>query len=190
MKKNSEISLQKKSGLHIPPKKYVFLIVLFVSIFDQSLKAQITLTYQIGGVGSTGSTRASFTGPVVIDGVGCFDVANGLDDFWLKHGTFFSSCSVLPPSPSNVYAGNYLSPNGDGKNDNWVVHDIEQYPNNTVTIFDRAGRIVYHKHGYTNDWDGSFNGRPLAEGTYYYLITLGTWSQDIKGFITLVRKAP
>jgi gliding motility-associated-like protein len=86
-----------------------------------------------------------------------------------------------------VSATNILSPNGDGKNDYWVVKDILSYPNNTVTIYDRAGRVVYTKHGYTNDWGGTLRGAPLAEDTYYYLIDLGPDLPKVKGFITIVR---
>ena len=60
--------------------------------------------------------------------------------------------------PQAIYANNIISPNGDGKNDVWVVKDILSYPNNTVTVFDRAGRIVYSKHTYSNDWNGTFQG--------------------------------
>ena len=90
--------------------------------------------------------------------------------------------------PQAIYANNIISPNGDGKNDVWVVKDILSYPNNTVTVFDRAGRIVYSKHTYSNDWNGTFQGSPLAEGTYYYVIDLGTGKDPvIKGFITIFR---
>lgn len=95
-----------------------------------------------------------------------------------------------PTSNNNattVTATNILSPNGDGKNDFWVVNDILSYPNNTVTVFDRAGRVVYTKRGYTNDWDGTLHGAPLAEDTYYYLIDLGTDQPKIQGFITIIR---
>ena len=96
--------------------------------------------------------------------------------------------TVHRTDPASVYATNILSPNGDGKNDYWVVKDILSYPNNTVTVYDRAGRIVFSKHTYTNDWDGTFKGAPLAEGTYYYLINLGIDEGTVlKGFITIVR---
>ena len=90
-------------------------------------------------------------------------------------------------APTTITATNILTPNGDGKNDYWVVKDIELYPNNTVTVFDRAGRIVYTKHNYGNTWDGTFNGSPLNEDTYYYLVDLGIGLPKIKGYVTIVR---
>jgi gliding motility-associated-like protein len=89
---------------------------------------------------------------------------------------------------SDVTANNLLTPNGDGKNDTWFVKNIDLFPNNTVTVYDHSGRILYTKKGYTNDWNGNYNGQPLNEDTYYYLIDLGPGERKIKGFITVVKR--
>ncbi|MEZ2337938.1 MBG domain-containing protein [Mucilaginibacter sp. RCC_168] len=86
----------------------------------------------------------------------------------------------------SIIASNILTPNGDGKNDTWVIADIQLFPNNTVTVFDKAGRTVYSKHGYTNDWNGTYGGAPLTEGTYYYIVDLGPQKRQFKGFITII----
>jgi gliding motility-associated-like protein len=83
---------------------------------------------------------------------------------------------------------NILTPNGDGKNDLWLVKNIDMYPQNEVKIYDRAGRLIYQKRGYTNNWNGTLNGQPLAEGTYYYIITLGDNKPQFKGFITIIHE--
>ncbi|MBO9731417.1 MAG: gliding motility-associated C-terminal domain-containing protein, partial [Chitinophaga sp.] len=83
-------------------------------------------------------------------------------------------------------ATNILTPNGDGKNDLWVVKNIDMYPQNEVKVYDRAGRMVFQQRGYTNNWNGKVNGQPLAEGTYYYIITLGDSNRQFKGFITII----
>ncbi|MDB4925781.1 gliding motility-associated C-terminal domain-containing protein, partial [Mucilaginibacter sp.] len=90
---------------------------------------------------------------------------------------------ALPPSA--IIPTNFLSPNGDGKNDGWVIKDIQLYPGNTVTIFDKAGRVIYTKHNYNNDWNGTMNGSPLVQGTYYYVIQLGP--TRLKGYVTILR---
>ncbi|MBB2145369.1 T9SS type B sorting domain-containing protein [Pedobacter sp. LMG 31464] len=83
---------------------------------------------------------------------------------------------------------NLLTPNGDGINDFWVVKNIDMYPNNMVTIFNASGKILYTKKGYSNTWDGTYNGNALAEGTYYFVIDFGTDKLKQKGFITLIRQ--
>ena len=83
-------------------------------------------------------------------------------------------------------ATNILTPNGDGINDRWVIKNIDMYPLNTVKIFNRAGRLVYTKTGYNNEWDGTTNGTVLPEDTYYYIVDLGVAGKTNKGFITLL----
>ncbi|WP_167343853.1 cadherin-like beta sandwich domain-containing protein [Flavobacterium aquidurense] len=89
--------------------------------------------------------------------------------------------------PQAIIPTNIITPNGDGKNDFWIISGIDSYPNNSVKVFDRAARIVYSKNSYNNDWDGSYNGAPLTQDTYYYLIDLGNGQSKIKGFITIIR---
>ena len=86
-----------------------------------------------------------------------------------------------------VDATNILTPNGDGKNDRWVIRNIDSYPNNEVRIFDRAGRLVYQRRNYNNEWDGRLNGQPLAEGAYYYILTINNGARTAKGAITIIR---
>ena len=86
-----------------------------------------------------------------------------------------------------VDATNILTPNGDGRNDRFVIRNIDVYPDNELRVFDRAGRQVYQQRSYNNTWDGTLNGRPLAEGTYYYILTIEGGKKTAKGFITIIR---
>jgi gliding motility-associated-like protein len=85
-----------------------------------------------------------------------------------------------------VDAINILTPNGDGKNDKWVIKNIDSYPNNEVSIYDRTGRLVYTRRNYNNEWDATMNGAPLGEGTYYYILTI-EGGKTAKGYITIIR---
>ncbi|MCV9930624.1 gliding motility-associated C-terminal domain-containing protein [Flavobacterium sp. LS1R49] len=79
---------------------------------------------------------------------------------------------------ANVYNG--ISPNGDGKNDTFIIGGIDCYPNNSVRIFNRYGVVVYEKEGYdnvTNVFEGFSDGRntlkreeKLPTGTYFYTL--------------------
>ncbi|RYE36925.1 MAG: gliding motility-associated C-terminal domain-containing protein [Sphingobacteriaceae bacterium] len=89
---------------------------------------------------------------------------------------------------NRLAANNIISPNGDGINDTWIIKNIEDYPNNSVKLMDKAGKVIYSKQGYANDWDGTYNNAPLAQGTYYYIVDFGADSGlFFRGFITIVR---
>ena len=84
-----------------------------------------------------------------------------------------------------------FTPNGDGENDVWVIHNYDpvSYPKSRIQIFNRLGAVILDASPYQNDWDGTFgrSDKPLAIGTYFYLLDLGDGSEPIKGFIYLNR---
>lgn len=82
---------------------------------------------------------------------------------------------------------NILTPNGDGTNDLLVIKNLDMYPGNLIKIFDRAGREILSKTNYQNDWDGTYQGSPLAEGTYYYIVDFGPGKTILKGYVSIVR---
>lgn len=95
---------------------------------------------------------------------------------------------------SCVNVRNAFTPNGDGVNDTWMVYDQNFCLLNgggvIVTIFNRYGSKVFESKNYTNNWDGTYNGKPLPDGTYYAVIgfTLFDGSrQDKKTDVTILR---
>ncbi|WP_410220952.1 YDG domain-containing protein [Pedobacter sp.] len=98
-----------------------------------------------------------------------------------------SSITIEVKDDYMVQAENFITPNGDGVNDTWVIKNIDAYPNHTLSIYDRSGKELYKVRNYKNDWDGTFNGTPLVEGTYYYIIRFDQNPRPVKGFITIVR---
>ena len=96
------------------------------------------------------------------------------------------SITVTVREDFNITPSNLLTPNGDGENDIWTIENLASYPVNKIVILDRSGRIVYSKTGYTNDWNGQYNGAGLPEGTYYYVITLNNGAGEKKGFISII----
>ena len=83
---------------------------------------------------------------------------------------------------------NTFSPNGDGINDTWVMHNLEHFPPCTVEVFNRSGQKVYSTAAYSNTWDGTFNGKPLPVGVYYYVIKTQSYQSPLKsGYVTILR---
>jgi gliding motility-associated-like protein len=80
-----------------------------------------------------------------------------------------------------------MTPNGDGKNDLWIIKNIESYPDNEVKILYPSGKEIYRKKRYNNSFDGTFNGDYLPTGTYLYVIYLGESRGTIQGYLTILR---
>ena len=84
---------------------------------------------------------------------------------------------------------NSISPNGDGVNDEFIIRNIDFYPDNTLEIYNRWGVLVYEANGYGQKdvlFKGLSDGRTtinrneeLTEGTYFYTLTY-TNSKGIK----------
>lgn len=82
---------------------------------------------------------------------------------------------------------NVFTPNGDGVNDKWVIQYLESYPGATVDIFNRYGSLVHHSLGYSTPWDGTYNGKQMPAGTYYYIINPKNGRKQLTGFVDIVR---
>ncbi len=84
---------------------------------------------------------------------------------------------------------NFLSPNGDGKNDVLIFRGLENYRGNQLSIFNRWGDLIFSKPNYQIDgeyWDGTWNGQPLPPGIYYYVLNIDVASKPIKSALTIV----
>lgn len=81
-----------------------------------------------------------------------------------------------------------ITPNGDGKNDLFIVHNLEKvYPNCYMTIFNRWGNTVYESNGYAEPWDGTFNGERLPMGAYFFKLELNDTENTVyNGSISII----
>lgn len=86
----------------------------------------------------------------------------------------------------NVIISNLITANGDGYNDVWNIQNIEFYPNNKVTIYNRNGMQVFEQEGYMNNWAGTYNGAELPDGTYYYVLEFTDSGDTVKGAVTII----
>ncbi|AKD02998.1 T9SS C-terminal target domain-containing protein [Pontibacter korlensis] len=102
-----------------------------------------------------------------------------------------SSMEVSAPIDASLADGNLnfpkaFSPNGDGTNDTWHIKNLEKFPNNEVTIFNRWGSEVYKAKSYQNNW----SGKGLEQGTYFYKVRVTVCDGVVKeftGYTTIFR---
>lgn len=97
---------------------------------------------------------------------------------------------VLP----RIIIPNAFTPNGDGVNDTWQIHFINQYPECIVEIYNRWGQKVFKSKGYeeSQEWTGKSMGTDLPASTYYYVIDLNARTDDraaelYRGSITIIK---
>lgn len=119
----------------------------------------------------------------------------------IKAGSVVNSATVslneIDPDPTNnisvdtkeitgLKIPNVFTPNGDGKNETFLIERLNSFSENQLTIINRWGSTVFEKNGYLNDWTA--NG--LVDGTYFYILKVkainGQW-QEFKGYVTVIR---
>ncbi len=95
---------------------------------------------------------------------------------------------------------NVITPNGDGTHDVLTIAGLENFPDNTIRIYNRWGVLVYTTNAYNtegNVFDGSSEGRvtvnqerDLPVGTYFYILdykdATGT-TKSLSGYLYLNR---
>jgi gliding motility-associated-like protein len=85
---------------------------------------------------------------------------------------------------------NAFTPNGDGINDVWLVNLGACLVKAKVEVFNRYGAKVFESNEYKNNWDGTYKGKNLPDGTYYYVLTvelIGGKKIYYKGNVTILR---
>ena len=68
----------------------------------------------------------------------------------------------------------FFTPNGDGKNDTWDVKGANKifYPNSSIDIFNRFGKLVAQIPIDSQGWDGTYNGTKLPSDDYWFRVQL------------------
>lgn len=83
-----------------------------------------------------------------------------------------------------------FTPNGDGLNDEFLVHAPMEISNFEMLIFDKMSRSLFQTKEINYGWDGTSQGKPLPPGTYFYVITFRDALYEkhvMKGQLVLIR---
>lgn len=99
--------------------------------------------------------------------------------------------AIVTVIPYCVKVMSAFTPNGDGMNDRWLVTTGAACTNQVmVRVYNRYGNEVYRNDNYQNNWDGTYNGKAVPDGTYYYSITyrlISGRTVPVKGDLTILR---
>lgn len=91
-------------------------------------------------------------------------------------------CSDVPLEIPSAF-----TPNGDGFNDYWELPNAGIFSSVQVAVYDRFGKSIFESPNYQNDWDGTYRGKELPAGSYYYSIVVPRELQEYTGTVTLLR---
>jgi gliding motility-associated-like protein len=144
-------------------------------------------------------TYAYYSNAALTDPVINYQYVSQSGTYYIKITNPISNCSSVapvhvkigPPPPPVVKAVNTFTPNGDGINDYFSVSIVGFAEFKSLKVFNRYGQLVFQTTSQNVPWDGTVNGKPLSEGTYYWLfegtnIYYGTKISQ-GGSITLLR---
>lgn len=92
-------------------------------------------------------------------------------------------------APFAVYVLDYprfFTPNGDGYNDDWQIKNLDLFPQATIIIFDRYGKLIKELNAINPSWNGTYIGNDLAADDYWFSLNFGN-GKIIKGHFSLKR---
>jgi len=78
---------------------------------------------------------------------------------------------VMPFEPMVINVPNIFTPDGDGINDFFFI-DVENGVSINIAVVNRWGNNMIELKDLTEKWDGTVNGNPADEGTYFFTYSI------------------
>ena len=89
---------------------------------------------------------------------------------------------------SSLIITNTFSPNRDRFNDTWGVPEIRFYEGARISVYDRGGLRLFYTENPDIRWEGTFEGKEMPVGTYYWVIQVKETGEIRRGVLNLIRK--
>ena len=102
--------------------------------------------------------------------------------------TKFFEIKRTRPDFSSLIITNAFSPNGDGMNERWGVPGIRFYEGARISVYDRGGLRLFYTENPDVRWDGTFEGKEMPVGSYFWTIEIVETGEMRRGMLNLIRK--
>lgn len=112
-----------------------------------------------------------------------FEVGGGVYTAYMRDR---AGCNIFSEEFPHIVAPKFITPNGDGYNDNFRIPGLEFFSTSQINIYDRYGKLLKTGRGENFRWDGTVNGRNLPPDDYWFEIQIENYPAR-KGNFTLSR---
>jgi gliding motility-associated-like protein len=92
------------------------------------------------------------------------------------------------PDFNSLTIYNTFTPNGDRFNDTWGVPEVRFYEGARIAVYERGGARVFYTENPDVRWDGTYNGKEMPVGSYYWVIQIEETGATRRGIVNLLRK--
>ncbi|CAL2102445.1 conserved protein of unknown function precursor containing a type B C-terminal secretion signal [Tenacibaculum sp. 190130A14a] len=136
---------------------------------------------------------------IIVTGDGVFEYSINGQDFQddnvfenLKNETYTvyvrdkNGCGEDSKEVTIIDYPRFFTPNNDGINDFWEIKGLNNFPNASVLIFDRYGKILEKLTANKQKWYGFYNGAEMPSNEYWFNLDLGN-GKTFSGHFSLRR---
>jgi len=92
------------------------------------------------------------------------------------------------PDFSAITIYNTFTPNGDRFNDTWGVPEVRFYEGARISVYEKGGVRVFYTENPDIRWDGTYDGKEMPVGSYYWVIEVIETGEMRRGMLNLIRK--
>ena len=107
---------------------------------------------------------------------------------WIvSKGACFADTAQVTIKVGDIIIPTLITPNGDTKNEYFVILGLSSLGRSELIIFDRRGAEVFRNDNYDNKWNGvDYNENPLPNDTYFFVLSSAK-GRMVKGYIVIRR---
>jgi len=156
-----------------------------IKVFDNSTDNQIYLIVSGAGDYKYSLDNNDYEDGNTVDGHIFYYVKEGIHTIYIKDN---NGCNpIIEKEVLIIKFPRYISPNGDGVNDEFYIIGGNDLIVSTVTIFDRFGKIIKVLNG-NEKWNGIYRDKAALETEYWFLVNfidLNGVQREYKGNFSL-----
>jgi gliding motility-associated-like protein len=100
----------------------------------------------------------------------------------------FFTINRTRPAFDSLTIYNTFTPNADRFNDTWGVPEVRFYEGARISVYERGGARVFYTENPDVRWDGTYEGKEMPVGSYYWVIQIDETGATRRGIVNLLRK--